>query len=118
MHSHIVILDMGMPVMNVLEAARDKSKASPNVPLIMFNLYISRQLSEQAKAVGIKEPGGRDFDRANLRKFSSAEPLRKENKREAERPGLEAEQLPCSDYQDQGECGNRDFPDEADGKGT
>jgi len=50
----LVVLDMSMPVMNGLEAARLIKKTSPRVPLVMFTMYVSDQLSKAAEAVGIK----------------------------------------------------------------
>lgn len=51
----LVVLDMSMPVMNGLEAARLIKKTSPRLPLVMFTMYVSEQLSKTAKAVGIKD---------------------------------------------------------------
>jgi len=51
----LVVLDMSMPVMNGLDAARQINKTSPGLPLLMFTLYVSDQLSKEAKAVGIKD---------------------------------------------------------------
>jgi CheY-like chemotaxis protein len=51
----LVVLDMDMPVMNGLDAARQINKASPDLPLIMFTMSISDQLSKEAKAAGIKD---------------------------------------------------------------
>jgi len=50
----LVVLDMDMPVMNGLDAARQIIKASPDLPLIMFTMSISNRLSKEAKAAGIK----------------------------------------------------------------
>jgi NarL family two-component system response regulator YdfI len=49
----VVILDMCMPVMNGLDAARQIRKTLPKLPVILFTMYISEELSEKAKAVGI-----------------------------------------------------------------
>jgi CheY-like chemotaxis protein len=51
----LVVLDMSMPVMNGLEAARLIKKTSPRLPLVMFTMYVSDQLSKAAEAVGIKD---------------------------------------------------------------
>jgi DNA-binding NarL/FixJ family response regulator len=50
----LVILDMSMPVMYGLDAAKQITENSPSVPLILFTMFSSDQLSKQAKAVGIK----------------------------------------------------------------
>jgi len=36
----LVVLDMSMPVMNGLEAARLIKKTSPRLPLVMFTMYV------------------------------------------------------------------------------
>ena len=51
----LVVLDMSMPVMNGLEAARQIRNTSPHLPLVMFTMYVSDQLSKAAEAVGIKD---------------------------------------------------------------
>jgi two-component system, NarL family, nitrate/nitrite response regulator NarL len=51
----LVILDLSMPVMNGLDAARHINQAFPNLPLVMLTMHASEQLSEEAKAAGIKE---------------------------------------------------------------
>jgi two-component system, NarL family, nitrate/nitrite response regulator NarL len=55
LHPDLVVLDMSMPVMNGLDAARQIKKASPGLPLIMFAMYVSAELSKAAKIVGIKD---------------------------------------------------------------
>jgi DNA-binding NarL/FixJ family response regulator len=50
----VVVLDFQMPEMNGLETARVINKLSPNTPILMVTLYLSRQLSEEAKKVGIR----------------------------------------------------------------
>jgi DNA-binding NarL/FixJ family response regulator len=50
---HLVLLDLSMPVMNGLEAAREISKISPGMPMIMFTMYDHDQLREVAKRAGI-----------------------------------------------------------------
>jgi DNA-binding NarL/FixJ family response regulator len=51
---HAVILDLSMPVMNGLEAAREISRIAPNVQMVMFTMHTSEQLRKDAQAVGIK----------------------------------------------------------------
>ena len=50
----VVILDLQMPVMNGLEAARQITRIAPNIPLVMFTMYSSEQLFREAQAAGIK----------------------------------------------------------------
>ncbi len=51
---HAVILDLSMPVMNGLDAAREITRIAPDVQMVMFTMYISEQLRREAQAVGIK----------------------------------------------------------------
>jgi DNA-binding NarL/FixJ family response regulator len=50
-----VILDLQMPVMNGLEAARQISKCAPKTVMLMFTMHRSDQLLKDAHAVGIQE---------------------------------------------------------------
>ena len=49
----LILLDLSMPVMNGLEAARELSKIMPNVPLVMFTNHASKSMEEEARKVGI-----------------------------------------------------------------
>jgi len=55
LHPHAVILDLSMPVMNGLEAAREIARIAPHVPIVMFTMHTSEQLRKEAQAAGIKE---------------------------------------------------------------
>jgi len=48
-----VVLDMSMPVMNGLEAARKLSSIAPQVPLLMCTMFKSTQLLREARKAGI-----------------------------------------------------------------
>jgi DNA-binding NarL/FixJ family response regulator len=50
----IVILDLQMPVMNGLEAARQITVKSPETAMVMFTMHSSEQLLKDAKAVGVQ----------------------------------------------------------------
>jgi DNA-binding NarL/FixJ family response regulator len=50
-----VILDLSMPVMNGLEAAREISRLDPSVQMVMFTMHTNEQLRKDAEAVGIKD---------------------------------------------------------------
>jgi DNA-binding NarL/FixJ family response regulator len=50
----VVVLDFQMPEMNGLDAARIISKLSPNTPILLVTLYLSKQLSDEARNVGIR----------------------------------------------------------------
>jgi DNA-binding NarL/FixJ family response regulator len=52
---HAVILDLSMPVMNGLEAAREIARVAPDVQMVMFTMHTSEQLRKEARAAGIKE---------------------------------------------------------------
>ncbi|HEY0702273.1 MAG TPA: response regulator transcription factor [Candidatus Acidoferrales bacterium] len=49
----LVILDLGMPVMNGLEAARELKSILPAVPIILFTLHGHMISDEQAASAGI-----------------------------------------------------------------
>jgi DNA-binding NarL/FixJ family response regulator len=48
-----VVLDLSMPVMNGLDAARQISVIDPAVPLLMCTLFQSEQLVSEARKAGI-----------------------------------------------------------------
>ena len=49
----LIVLDLSMPVMNGLEAARSLSKPVPSVPLIMYTSFPTHHLENEALAAGI-----------------------------------------------------------------
>ena len=50
----VIVLDFQMPRLNGLDAARIINRLSPDTPILMVTLYLSRQLSEEARRVGIR----------------------------------------------------------------
>ena len=50
---NLVVLDLAMPVMNGLEAARSLKALMPSVPLLMFTNNSNVILEKEAKAAGI-----------------------------------------------------------------
>ena len=50
----LVVLDFQMPEMNGLDAARIITQLSPETPILMVTLYLSKQLSEEARKAGIR----------------------------------------------------------------
>jgi two-component system chemotaxis response regulator CheY len=50
----LIVLDLSMPVMNGLDAARQLTKLMPKVPLIMFTNQISEMMKEEAREAGIR----------------------------------------------------------------
>jgi DNA-binding NarL/FixJ family response regulator len=53
-HPDVVVLDFQMPQMNGLDAARIITQLSPETPILIVTLYLSRQLAEEAKRVGAR----------------------------------------------------------------
>jgi len=59
----LIILDLAMPIMNGLEAAREISKAMPAVPILMHTNHSSSELELEAEKVGVRQvisKGGSD----------------------------------------------------------
>jgi len=52
---NIVILDLQMPVMNGLEAAREIKRLAPNTALIIFTAHASYQLVREARTHGVSD---------------------------------------------------------------
>lgn len=50
----LIVLDFQMPQMNGLEVARRIVHLSPKTPILMVSIYLSKQLSEEARKVGIR----------------------------------------------------------------
>ena len=53
-HHDLIVLDFQMPAMNGLEAAKKIIRESPNTPILMVTLYLSKQLSVEAQKAGIR----------------------------------------------------------------
>jgi DNA-binding NarL/FixJ family response regulator len=75
----LVILDLQMPVMNGLEAARQISRFAPDTAMVMFTMHACEQLSRDAQAAGIKDvllksEGVTDNLLASLRKVCGGDP--------------------------------------------
>lgn len=52
-HPDLIILDLGMPVMNGLETARELKRVMPVVPIILFTLHGEMISDEQASSSGV-----------------------------------------------------------------
>jgi two-component system response regulator AlgR len=50
---NVVIMDLQMPTMNGLEAAKHISRLSPNLPIIMCTMFNTPQLQMDATSAGI-----------------------------------------------------------------
>jgi two-component system nitrate/nitrite response regulator NarL len=77
LHPDIVILDLQMPVMNGLEAARQIRNIAPHTAMIMFTMFASTHLLKEAQTVGIravvsKSLGNPEHLLATLRNLCSA----------------------------------------------
>ena len=53
-HPDVIVLDLQMPEMNGLEAAKEIRKHSPEIPILMFTIHMSSQLKDEARKVGIR----------------------------------------------------------------
>ncbi len=51
----VVVLDLQMPVMNGLEAAKEIKQSVPETAVVMFTMHTSDQLLKEAQAVGIQD---------------------------------------------------------------
>jgi DNA-binding NarL/FixJ family response regulator len=52
-HPDLIILDLGMPIMNGLETARELKRVMPVVPIILFTLHGEMISEEQASSSGV-----------------------------------------------------------------
>ncbi|MFY9842415.1 MAG: response regulator [Terriglobales bacterium] len=50
----VIVLDFQMPEMNGLDAARIITQRSPETPILIVTLHLSKQLSEEARKVGAR----------------------------------------------------------------
>ena len=55
LHPDLIVLDLSMPVLNGLDAARELKRLMPRVPLIMYSAFGDRFVEQQARLVGISE---------------------------------------------------------------
>jgi two-component system chemotaxis response regulator CheY len=51
----LIVLDLSMPVMNGLEAARVLKRLMPAVPLILYSAFGDKFAEQQARLIGISE---------------------------------------------------------------
>lgn len=54
-HPDLVVLDLAMPVMDGMRAAREIKKTTPEMRMIMFTLHASPEVEEQARSAGIRQ---------------------------------------------------------------
>lgn len=65
LHPDLIVLDLSMPVMNGLDAARVLKGMLPAVPLIIYSALEDRLSETQAKLIGISEMVSK-FDQPSL----------------------------------------------------
>ncbi len=49
----LIVLDLSMPVMNGLEAARVLRGMMPKIPILMYTSFATSNLAEEARAAGV-----------------------------------------------------------------
>ncbi len=54
-HPNLIVLDLSMPVMNGIDAAKTLTRLMPSVPLIMFTSFMTTNLEQEARAAGIRK---------------------------------------------------------------
>jgi DNA-binding NarL/FixJ family response regulator len=64
LHPDVVVLDLSMPVMNGLEAARELVNLRPRPAIIMFTAHDRSELSRDMESLGIKGVISKSDDRA------------------------------------------------------
>jgi DNA-binding NarL/FixJ family response regulator len=52
--SDLVVLDFQLPEMNGLDVARHILQFSPHTPILMITLFLSKQLAEEARKIGVR----------------------------------------------------------------
>jgi DNA-binding NarL/FixJ family response regulator len=50
----LIVIDFQMPEMNGMDAARHIVELSPKTPILMVTIHLSKQLTEEARKVGIR----------------------------------------------------------------
>jgi DNA-binding NarL/FixJ family response regulator len=50
----LIILDISMPIMNGLDAARRIRQFSPDTPILILSMHKSKQLMEEAQKIGVR----------------------------------------------------------------
>jgi DNA-binding NarL/FixJ family response regulator len=50
----LIVLDFKMPIANGIKASSEIASSRPNIPILMYTLYKTRELEVAAKLVGIR----------------------------------------------------------------
>jgi YesN/AraC family two-component response regulator len=66
LHPDLIVLDLSMPVMNGLDAARGLKRLMPTVLLIMYSAFGDRFAEHQARLIGILEVVSKSEDASVL----------------------------------------------------
>jgi DNA-binding NarL/FixJ family response regulator len=53
-HPDVIIMDITMPLMNGLEAARQITRSQPQIPIILFSMHVSDDVYQHLQADGIR----------------------------------------------------------------
>jgi DNA-binding NarL/FixJ family response regulator len=53
LHPDLIVLDLAMPVMDGMQAAREIRKNTPRARMVMFTLHASPEVEQHAKQVGV-----------------------------------------------------------------
>jgi CheY-like chemotaxis protein len=86
----IVLLDLQMPVMNGLEAARRIKVVAPNTTMLMFTMHCSPQVLQQARAAGIREVFSKTDHFVDIFCPPSGRPVLKKLTQDRQLPGPQA----------------------------
>lgn len=52
-HPDLILLDLSMPVMSGLDAARALKRLMPDVPIVMFSIYSDSFTEKEARSAGV-----------------------------------------------------------------
>jgi two-component system chemotaxis response regulator CheY len=55
LHPDLIVLDLSMPVMNGLDAARALKDRMPSVSIILFTFYVDPFVQEEARSAGVSD---------------------------------------------------------------
>jgi DNA-binding NarL/FixJ family response regulator len=55
LHPDLVILDISMPIMNGLDAARTLKALMPSLPVILYSVSVDRAVELQARSIGVSD---------------------------------------------------------------
>ena len=63
LHPDVIVMDLSMPVMNGIDAARAQKKLMPTVPIIMFSEYSDVFSENEARSAGVSARSRRMLSR-------------------------------------------------------